>query len=85
MPNQSLQRFDKENRQATFMATRLIGRRWELVVMAVCAVDMAVSDFFGGGGADFGHFAFEAQLHAGQRVVAVYHGSAVGDVGYAVN
>ena len=67
------------------MATRLIGRRWELVVMTVCAVDMAVSDFFGGGGADFGHFAFEAQLHAGQRVVAVYYGFAVGDVGYAVN
>jgi len=53
--------------------------------MVVFAVGMTVGDFFSGGRADFGHFAFKTQLHAGQRVVAVYHGFAIGDVGYAGN
>ena len=46
---------------------------------------MAVGDFFCAGFAHGGNRAFEADFHACERVIAVHHGFAVGNVGYAVD
>ena len=53
--------------------------------MTVGSMGVAVGNFFGFGGAHFGHFSFETYFHASQRMVAVHHGFAVGHIGHAVH
>ena len=54
------------------------------MVVAVIAMNVAVVDFFCGGRAHFGYLSFEMQFHTGQRMVAVYYGFAIGNIGYSV-
>mgnify|MGYP003350489881 CR=1 FL=1 len=51
--------------------------------MAVCTVNVAVAEFFSTGGTYFGNLGNKADGLAGQRVVGIHDGLAVGDVGDA--
>ena len=50
-----------------------------MVMVAVRAVRVAVGDFLGDAGRTVEHLAVEAQALAGEFVIAVQHGLAVGD------